>query len=69
MLEDNIFGVSKGVLSDDELLHGALDKIIKDLDAMTDEELNMWLENVPYSGVGYAVSGMKDKEEICQNNH
>ena len=62
MLEDNIFGVSKEALSDDERLHEALDKIIKDLEAMTDEELNMWLENVPCSGVGYAVSGMKDKE-------
>lgn len=49
---------------EDEVLHEALNNVIKDLDAMTDEELKMRLENVPCSGVGYAVFGIKDKESV-----
>jgi hypothetical protein len=63
MLEDDLFEVSKDTVTADERLHTALDKIIKDLENMSDAELNMWLENVPCSGVGYAVFGVLDNDE------
>lgn len=63
MLENDLFVDSKGTITNDERLHAALDKIIKALENMTDAEINMWLENVPCSGVGYAISGVQDAEE------